>query len=1266
MAQRISKIVLTDGGVWDSSKTYPPYTYVRHNGDGWWSTRSTTASEPAKSNADWVQATDTQEFIVKLKEATSEAQAITDSATQAEQLRVEAEQARVDAENKRNADETLRELAEAERLAEESKRQNAEKNRVAAEAVRDGRYNEAEENRNTVFLAAESERQAAEEARKQAEAARIQAENERDAAEQVREALTVETKAAAADAKSATEAANTAAGKANEAADKFNAAIVQETGEAQDKVISQYGVTEAINGVTNKVTELSAEVGDLLRTDYTKESLSIIQGVPDRIINEKGELKNRAGMSISAPIFIPAGKIVCLYCDSYTSSAPNRIVAISKTDANATYYEPVTFMREGKPEWRTYICGEDTYVAFCYYTSFVETSAYTIDSQVLGDIGQLLNQTRINNADMSEKIIKLANLLAFDFNVTEITLTEAVARSYIRFSDGQVVSEPSGAFHVSNPIQLNKGDIISFTSDGAPYAAAISYTDENSSYYKPIIPYYINGKRKYAWIAPSDCFVAITWYSEFENFVIKKQESYFFRTLMNYIDVSDNLIKNYINEKVGELYPTTIREDVGSVLDTNNIDTSTTPATPSINSSWDWQNAYLEVNGRLHYHTSEPQSRLIAVTPGMYRYTGAFSGAACIGFYDVNGKYRYGINAKSITGEQSKDVTDYVFAVTANDAYISVNCKKSHWGKFSLVKLEGDYLNGKAYANTLISSGNNSNNDIRLKPSDVKNFSFDLTYRLTANIANSNGSLDIVTFKTLGHNYRIQYDYATPSSDLILPQKENTANESDIYYPDFPMAQMTTALRLLRDDVEVGKVTLNGYPFKAVHTQVPCMTIRYIPADGEDLSTKTGLRLYVTASNGVCDSLQIKNGDSVIYSYALSAEKDMYFVWKDLKEGLSSIDGYNFELEYSDIEGISVKDLIITKSSGLPFVTKFSSDCKIGGTMVYDNYPVFIEAMDNTPKNLQIRSVAGKVCVYLDNAFLFEYSIEDCEYIDVVRKGKELISFNIEQNHTYDCTPIVKAFTAHSFYNSPSHPADYTDSSAPSLHNAIGSFVWLKKQMDNMGFVNVSADEVAFHILNNRPLPEKSYFIEVDDFASLEGFQKLLSDSDNDGMRMMEMLKRTGIKMGFAQEFNKEDSLFKKIENGTATEVEKEMLSARFSNEQIMKMRAMMNSYGWTVSIHTFIGNPNPTTARFDALVEGIRNTIKWYERMYGRSPISYVTSGTGNSSPYYRRLMPMYGLPIMTQDKPLYSTGSNALSFNARGYCGYREMWNVSKDKDL
>lgn len=1046
-------------------------------------------------------------------------------------------------------------------------------------------------------------------------------------------------------------------------ADSFSTTIVDWQGIDDEPTAESDNLVKS-GGVANKLAELESEVGDLLRTDYTKESLSIAQGVPNMIVNEEGKLLNHNGMSISTPIFIPAGKIVCLFTDSHASLAPNRIVAISKTDADATYYEPVTLMGKDKPGWRTYICGEDTYVALCYYTSYAKTSAYTIDSKVLGDIGQLLNQTRINNVDMSEKIIKFADLFAFDFNTTEIIATVAKDKHYIKFPYGQVISENTH-YKISNPIQLNKGDIISFSSEGNLLVAVISYTDENSSYYKPIIPYYANEIRKYTWISPSDCFVAITWYSKSANLIIKKQESYFFRTIMDYIDVSNNFIKTSINEKVSELHPTTTREDIGSSLDFDNIYTSTTPAIPSINSLWDWQDAYLMNNGVLTYNQREPQSRLIAVTPGMYRYTGAFSGSASIGFYDVNGKFRYGISADSITGEQSKNVTDYVFVVTVNEAYISVNCKKSYWSNFSLVKLEREYLNGKAYTNTLISSEYNSNNDIRLKPSDVKNFSFDLTYRLITNIANSNGSLDIVTFKTLGHNYKIQYDYATPSSDLILPQKENTAKESDIYYPDFPMAQMTTALLLLRDNVEVGRVALNGYPFKAVHTQVPCMTIRYIHTDGEDLSTKTGLRLYITASNGVCNQLQIKNGELVIYSYALSADKDMYFVWKELKEGLASLTGYKFELDYSDIEGIGVKDLIATKPAGLPFVTQFSSNCKTNGTMVYDNYPVFIEAMDNTPKKLQIRSVAGKACIYLDNALLFEYSIEDCEYIDVVRNGKELMSFNIEQSHTYDCTPIVKGFTAHSFYNSPSHPTDYIDSSALLLHNAIGSFVWLKKQMDNMGYVNVSADDVAFHILNNRPLPKKSYFIELDDFASLEGFQKILSD-DKDGLKMMNMLKCTGLKMGFAQEFSMEDSLFNKIENGTATDIEKEMLSARFSNEQIMKMRAMMNSYGWTVSIHTFIGNPNPTTARFDDLVKGIRNTIKWYERMYGRSPISYVTSGTGNSSPYYRRLMPMYGLPIMTQDKPLYSTGNNALSFNARGYCGSRWMANVSKDKDL
>ena len=55
--------------------------------------------------------------------------------------------------------------------------------------------------------------------------------------------------------------------------------IVATTGNATDKVMSQHGVTEAINGVTNKVTELEGEVNPL--SEFKDEYLSIEQGIED-------------------------------------------------------------------------------------------------------------------------------------------------------------------------------------------------------------------------------------------------------------------------------------------------------------------------------------------------------------------------------------------------------------------------------------------------------------------------------------------------------------------------------------------------------------------------------------------------------------------------------------------------------------------------------------------------------------------------------------------------------------------------------------------------------------------------------------------------------------------------------------------------------------------------------------------------------------------------------------------------------------------------
>ena len=138
--------------------------------------------------------------------------------------------------------------------------------------------------------------------------------------------------------------------------------------------------------------------------------------------------------------------------------------------------------------------------------------------------------------------------------------------------------------------------------------------------------------------------------------------------------------------------------------------------------------------------------------------------------------------------------------------------------------------------------------------------------------------------------------------------------------------------------------------------------------------------------------------------------------------------------------------------------------------------------------------------------------------------------------------------------------------------------------------------------------------------------------------------------MGFAQEFSGETALFNKILGGTASEVEKNTLSARFSNDKINKIRSMMASFKWTISIHTLIDGVDPTISRFDDFVNAVRKTVACYERMYERSPMIHVTSGTGNSSPYFRRMFPVYGIPIVVQDKQLYCNG-NFLTYVSRGH---------------
>ena len=145
------------------------------------------------------------------------------------------EEQRIENENQRNADETLRKIAEEARAIGEQERQAGEDLREANESERIA-SEEARSSAEAIRAADEAARAEAETARKEAEAARVEAEDARAEAEKTRE----EAEAARVEAEAERQA-------------KFAAALVQETGQDTDKVMSQKAVTDALEGKQEKL-----------------------------------------------------------------------------------------------------------------------------------------------------------------------------------------------------------------------------------------------------------------------------------------------------------------------------------------------------------------------------------------------------------------------------------------------------------------------------------------------------------------------------------------------------------------------------------------------------------------------------------------------------------------------------------------------------------------------------------------------------------------------------------------------------------------------------------------------------------------------------------------------------------------------------------------------------------------------------------------------------------------------------------------------------
>lgn len=514
-------------------------------------------------------------------------------------------------------------------------------------------------------------------------------------------------------------------------------------------------------------------------------------------------------------------------------------------------------------------------------------------------------------------------------------------------------------------------------------------------------------------------------------------------------------------------------------------------------------------------------------------------------------------------------------------------------------------------------------------------------FKYNKNLCNSSGSELICSLG--GTPVHIYIDHSPATSELFY-QKENQNYQDDLYKLELPMASMKTSIRVASSVVQDQVLLLDGSPYHTLLRQQPPIMIQFV-AEKEQLASYRDLRLYVLSENGICTQILIKRGNNVIYSCDIDTSVSMYDFYTKLKTEVEAIQSYQFKVTFSNIEGLKLEDMVATKAEGLPFVTEFSSDCTTSGSLVYDNYPVILEFQDNRVYNLDISCKGREIRLYIDGINIIPLSftllgswneIEFGDSIDVI----ESIYTNKE---TLNPMSLVHGFYSHSLRNAPDRDGEY------SLSIPVGSVSAIATKAKNSGFANLSIEEIGMAYVRNEPLPSRCYFIELDDFSTLEWYQKMLSNDDEDGLRVMEILKMHGLKMGFTQEFANETTLFNKILSGTASEAEKNTLSASFNNDKINKIRSMMASFKWTISIHTLLDYVDPTKARFDDFVNAVRKTIACYERMYERSPMIHVTSGTGNSSPYFRRMFPVYGIPIVVQDKQLYCNG-NFLTYVSRG----------------
>lgn len=206
--------------------------------------------------------------------------------------------------------------------------------------------------------------------------------------------------------------------------------ILDTTGSATDKVMSQHGVTEAINGVNNKVTELSEEVGSVENVTNTYDKSSLTQGV-----GYNGESANIADAVVNTGQFF--SKVFQVrdgdYVHIVTDGANNNFPAIILYDAGGNKVGTKWSNSYGEIDSIDdfFIPKGVTSIAVnCYYQT-IDNFVLTITASPYGLAAEVVKLSRaVNELENLEGIVAESER-ALNMQPTEVFLDKAFLSGYI-------------------------------------------------------------------------------------------------------------------------------------------------------------------------------------------------------------------------------------------------------------------------------------------------------------------------------------------------------------------------------------------------------------------------------------------------------------------------------------------------------------------------------------------------------------------------------------------------------------------------------------------------------------------------------------------------------------------------------------------------------------------------------------------------------------------------------------------------------------------